>query len=162
MESYSRDLLRLASYIQQVSLRSVQVIVYNNRSFSQPTAYHVIILSESFTEQALLALTKSNLLNCLPYMDHACGVMYNFTKLQVPRIFPYIFSLEVLYFLCSYLNICLFFKLIFALDVRLAEIHILAYEYLIAPVPLAKKTILSPLNCFCTFVKNELAIIEGN
>ena len=81
MESYSRDLLRLAFYIQQVSLRSVQVIVYNNRSFSQPTAYHVIVLSESFTEQALLVLTKSNLSNCLPYMDHVCGVMYNFTKL---------------------------------------------------------------------------------
>lgn len=77
MESYSRDLLRLAFYIQQVSLRSIQVIVYNNGSFSQSTAYHVILLSESFTEQALLVLTKSNLLNCLPYMDHVCGVMCN-------------------------------------------------------------------------------------
>lgn len=132
-EPYSRDLLRLASYIQQVSLRSVQVIVYNNRSFSQPTA----IMSSSYQNlsRVLLLADKVQLIELSSLYGSRllwCNV-YNFTKLQVPRIFPIFFpfrSFIFFMFLFKYMSV---FKLIFALDVRLAEIHILAYEYLYCP-----------------------------
>lgn len=37
--------------------------------------------------------------------------------------------------------------------------HVFAYRYPIAPAPFVEKTLLPPLNCSCTFVKNQLAVL---
>lgn len=38
------------------------------------------------------------------------------------------------------------------------KVVVFAYEYPVVPALFIEKTVLSPLNCLCTFVKNQLSM----
>lgn len=71
--------------------------------------------------------------------------------------FPPMFSSRSFLFLGFYIRSVIYFKLVFICGERYI-LMLLTYGYPFVPVPFDEKNIISPLNCLCTFVENEISM----
>lgn len=91
-------------------------------------------------------------------MNHACEILL---KLSLPHLRSQEFSLLLLVW--GFMSMT-YFALIFVCSMRygpeflVVVVFFFAYRYPVFPAPFIEMIVLSPLNCLCTLVENQLTI----
>lgn len=118
--------------------------------FSQSVTGVFILLTLSSADQMFLILMKSSL-SYFSFMDYAFGIMSkNSVKCWVTKILSC--------FLVNILVLCFTFMCDpFAVIVR-GKVQLFACGRPVVPSAFVKKTVLSPLNCVSTLVKDQIAL----
>ena len=94
-------------------------------------------------------------------MDHDFGVKSkdSLFSLRSQRFSPYVFFPQMPYSFMLYIKVCNSFWVNFCTRCEVwIKVYFSAYGCSVIPAPFVEKAVLSLLNCFCSFVKNQLGI----